>query len=163
MTGTKNTPDITDRELVITRIIDAPRRVVFKAWTDPKQVSEWWGPHGMTTPVCEMDLKPGGAFRTVVRDPEGTEYPNNVVFLEIVESERIVFIDAYEAGWIPTPEPFTTVIITLEDDNGKTNCICRALHWTVADRVKHEEVGFYQGWGEMLERLETHVAKILAS
>lgn len=145
------------RELVITRIIDAPRDRVFKTWT--RRFSEWWGPHGMTTPFYEMDLRPGGIFRTVMRAPDGSEYPTKGVFLEVVENERIVFTDAFDPGWQPSPDPFFTAITTLEDLGGKTKYTARALHWTIANRVKHEQMGFHQGWGESLDRLIALVTK----
>ena len=140
-----------DRELVISRIIDAPRDRVFKAWT--RQLPEWWGPYGMTTPVCEMDLRPGGVFRTVMRAPDGAEYPTKGIFLEVVEPHRIVFTDAFGPGWQPSPDVFFTAIITFEEHSGKTKYTARALHWTVTHREKHEQMGFYQGWGESLDRL----------
>lgn len=141
-----------DRELVITRVIAASRERIFKAWTT--QLSLWWGPHGMTTPVVEMDLKPGGVFRTVMRAPDGTEYPTKGVFLELVENEKIVFTDAYDAGWTPATDIFFTAITTLETlPDGKTKYVARALHWTIANREKHEKMGFHQGWGESLDRL----------
>jgi uncharacterized protein YndB with AHSA1/START domain len=146
-----------ERELVLTRIIDAPRERVFKAWT--KQLPQWWGPHGMTTPVCEMDLKPGGIFRTVMRAPDGTEYPTKGIFLEIVENERIVFTDAFTPGWVPAPDAFFTAITTFEEHAGKTKYTARALHWTVANCEKHEQMGFHQGWGESLDRLAALVTK----
>ncbi len=90
---------LADRELVTSRIIDAPRTRVFQAWT--RQLPQWWGPHGITTPVCEMDLRPGGIFRTVMRAPAGAEYPTKGVFLEVVEPERIVFTDAFDEGRTP--------------------------------------------------------------
>jgi uncharacterized protein YndB with AHSA1/START domain len=141
-----------DRELVLARVIDAPCERVFRAWT--KQLPLWWGPHGMTTPFCEMDLRPGGIFRTVMRAPDGTEYPTRGIFLEVVENERIVFTDAFDAGWLPSPGIFFTAIITFQAlPFSKTNYTARALHWTVENRAKHEKMGFYQGWGESLDRL----------
>jgi uncharacterized protein YndB with AHSA1/START domain len=142
------------RELTISRIIDAPPERVFKIWTT--QLSLWWGPHSMTTRVCEMDLRPGGAFRTVMRAPDGTEYPTKGVFLDVVAPERIVFTDAYDAGWEPSPDPFFTAVSTFEPlPDGKTKYTARALHWTVENREKHEAMGFYQGWGESFDRLAT--------
>jgi uncharacterized protein YndB with AHSA1/START domain len=142
----------TDRELVISRIIDASRAQVFAAWSE--HLPEWWGPHGMTTPVCEMDLRPGGTFRTVMRAPDGTEYPTRGIFLEVVLDERIVFTDAFDAGWEPHPDVFFTCIATFETAAGhRTRFTARALHWTVANREKHEKMGFHHGWGESLDRL----------
>jgi uncharacterized protein YndB with AHSA1/START domain len=141
-----------DRELAITRIIEAPREQVFKTWT--QRLPEWWGPHGMTTTVCEMDLRPGGAFRTVMRASDGTEYPTRGVFLEVVDPERIVFTDAFDPGWEPHPDAFFTAITTFEAlRGGRTKYTARALHWTVANREKHEKMGFHHGWGESLDRL----------
>src|SRR5688572_9632971 len=145
-------PTTHDRELVISRIIDAPRERVFAAWT--RQFAQWWGPHGMRTPFHEMDLRPGGVFRTVMRAPDGTEYPTRGVFLEVVPPERIVFTDAFAPGWHPEPDLFFTAVTTLDDmGDGRTHYTARALHWTVENCAKHEAMGFHQGWGESLDRL----------
>ena len=141
-----------DRELVLTRTIDVPRELLFKTWTT--QLPLWWGPHGTTVPVCSMELKAGGTFRTVMRAPDGTDYPTGGVFLEVVENERIVFTDAYGAGWKPAAAIFFTAIVTFESVAvGKTRYMARALHWTVQNCEKHESMGFHQGWGESLDRL----------
>jgi uncharacterized protein YndB with AHSA1/START domain len=152
-----NAKNVADRELVLTRIINAPRERVFEAWT--RRLPEWWGPHGMTTPEWEMDLRPGGIFRTVMRAADGTEYSTRGVFLEVVTPERIVFTDAFDAGWRPAPDIFFTAITTFEEHAGSTKYIARALHWTVGDRIKHEQMGFHQGWGESLDRLAALVRK----
>jgi uncharacterized protein YndB with AHSA1/START domain len=133
-------------------VIDAPRELIFKVWTT--QFTLWWGPHGMTTPVCEMDLRPGGLFRTVMRAADGTEYPTRGIFLEVSPPSRIVFTDAFTPGWEPSPDIFFTAITTFEPLPGsKTRYTARALHWTVENREKHEAMGFYQGWGECVDRL----------
>lgn len=114
----------------------------------------------MSTPVCEMDLRPGGAFRTVMRAPDGTEYPTRGVLLEVVPPGRIVFTDACEAGWMLAEPPFVTVIATFEDaGSGRTRCTTRVLRWSATDRAKHEQLGFHQGWGESLDRLEALVTR----
>lgn len=141
-----------DRELVLTRVIAAPPARLYRAWTS--RLPLWWGPHGMTTPFCEMELRPGGSFRTIMRAPDGTEYTTRGVFLEIVENERIVFTDAYAPGWEPSPDAFFTAITTFEAlPGGRTRYTARALHWTAANREKHEKMGFHHGWGESLDRL----------
>jgi uncharacterized protein YndB with AHSA1/START domain len=146
------------RELVLSRIIHAPRERIFQAWTT--ELSRWWGPHGMTTPFVEMDLRPGGIFRTIMRAPDGTEYPTKGVFLEVVENEKIVFTDAFDAGWEPSTDIFFTAITTFEAlPGGRTNYTARALHWTVENRAKHEQMGFHHGWGESLDRLVALVAQ----
>src|SRR6266568_1315682 len=88
--GSSGTTESAERVLVIERIFDAPPNLVFKAWTDPKQVAQWWGPKGFTNPVCEMDARPGGAFVIHMRAPDGTVYPTKGVFREIIEPERLV-------------------------------------------------------------------------
>ena len=85
------TADTSDREIVISRVFDAPRERVFEAMTDPKQVVKWWGPNGFTTTIHEMDVRPGGVWRHTMHGPDGTDYPNKSVFLEVVKPERIVY------------------------------------------------------------------------
>lgn len=143
---------IDPRELVLSRIMEAPPERVFEVWT--RQFTRWWGPHGMSTPVCEMDLRPGGIFRTVMRAPDGTEYPTKGIFLEVTPPARIVFTNAFGPGWIPDADIFFTADIAFEPlPGGKTHYIARALHWTQAQRDEHEAMGFHQGWGESIERL----------
>lgn len=140
------------RELVLSRIIEAPRERVFEVWT--RQFRQWWGPHGMTTPFCEMDLRPGGVFRTVMRAPDGSEYPTKGVFLEVTPPARIVFTNAFGPGWTPDADIFFTADIVLAPlPGGKTHYLARALHWTQAQREEHEQMGFHQGWGESIDRL----------
>ena len=107
-----------------------------------------------------MDLRPGGVFRTLMRGPDGTEYPSNGCFLDIAAPERIVFTDALQAGWRPAPEPFFTAIITLEEHAGGTRYTVRALHRSDADRERHERMGFYDGWGKCLDQLSALVAEV---
>src|SRR5229473_4268217 len=90
----KKAEQLPSRELVITRTFDAPRDLVFKMWTDAKHMAQWWGPHGFTNPVCELDVRPGGAIRIDMRGPDATVYPMTGVYQEIVEPERIVFTSA---------------------------------------------------------------------
>src|SRR5437870_6670578 len=97
-----------DRELLITRLIDAPRRKLFRAWTDPALLRQWFAPLPWTTSVAELDVRPGGANLIVMRDPEGKEFPNRGVYLEVVEDERLVFTDAYTKAWEPSEKPFMT-------------------------------------------------------
>jgi uncharacterized protein YndB with AHSA1/START domain len=133
-----------DRELVISRIIDVPRERVFKAWTDPELLKQWFAPLPYTTPVAELNVRPGGANLIVMRDPAGNEFPNRGVYLEVVKNERLVFTNAYTKAWEPSEKPFMTVILTFEDADGKTKYTTRVLHWTVADRQAHEKMGFHQ-------------------
>ena len=160
MTATPATTSPSDRELVLTRVIDAPRAKVFKAWTDPELLKQWFAPRPYTTPVAELDVRPGGANLVVMRDPEGKDHPNRGVYLEVVENERLVFTDAYTRAWEPSEKPFMTVILSFEDEGGKTRYTARARHWTVADRETHEKMGFDQGWGLCTDQLAALVAKL---
>lgn len=90
-----------------------------------------------------------------MRGPDGTEYPNRGIYLEVVPNERLVFTDAYVSAWTPSEKPFMTVILTFEDaGDGKTRYTARVRHWTVADREAHEKMGFHQGWGIATSQLE---------
>jgi uncharacterized protein YndB with AHSA1/START domain len=158
-TPTASTQTIADRELVVSRIIDAPREEVFRAWTDPTLLKRWFAPLPWTTLVAELDVRPGGANLVVMRDPEGKDFPNKGVYLEVVKDERLVFTDAYTRAWEPSEKPFMTVILTFEDEGGKTRYTARVLHWTVADREAHEKMGFHQGWGQCADQLAALVTK----
>ena len=150
--------DSNNRELVLTRVIDAPRERVFKAWTDPGLLKQWFAPLPFTTPVAELDVRPGGANLIVMLGPDGTEMPNRGVYLEVVENERLAFTDAYTKAWEPSEKPFMTVVLTFEDEGGKTKYTARVLHWTEADREMHEKMGFHQGWGKCTDQLAAFVA-----
>jgi uncharacterized protein YndB with AHSA1/START domain len=155
---TNETSPSSDRELILTRLIDAPREKVFRAWTDPNLLKQWFAPLPWTTPLAELDVRPGGARLVVMRDPEGHEFPNRGVYLEVVPNERLVFTDAYTEAWEPSEKPFMTVIATFEDQGGKTRYTARVRHWTVADREAHEKMGFHEGWGRCTDQLAALVA-----
>jgi uncharacterized protein YndB with AHSA1/START domain len=157
---TATTAPISDRELVLTRLIDAPRETLYRAWTEPELMKQWFAPLPWTTPVIETDVRPGGSSLIVMRGPDGTEFPNPGVYLEVVRNERLVFTDAYTKAWEPSEKPFFTGIITFEDEGGKTRYTARALHWTVADREAHEKMGFHEGWGQCADQLAALVAKL---
>jgi len=156
-TKTDPTATVSDRDLIITRIFNAPREKVFKAWTDPELLKQWFAPLPYTTPIAELDLRPGGANLIVMRDPQGNDFPNRGVYLEVVENERLVFTNAYTRAWEPSDKPFMTVIVTFEDEGGKTKYTALVRHWTVADRETHEKMGFHQGWGQCADQLEALV------
>lgn len=151
-----------DRELVLTRLINAPRDKVFKAWTDPSQLKKWFAPLPYTTPRAELDVRPGGSNLVVMRSPEGNEMPHQGVYLEVVKNERLVFTDAYTKAWEPSDKPFMTVILTFADEDGKTRYTARVRHWSVADRETHERMGFHEGWGQCTDQLAALVEKMCA-
>lgn len=145
-----------DRELVISRLIDAPREKLWRAWTQPQLLKQWFAPLPWTTPVVEMDFRPGGSSLVVMRSPEGHEQRCPGVFLEVVKNERLVFTDAYTKGdgaWDPSPKPFMTGIVTFESEGSKTRYTARVKHWSAADCEAHEKMGFHDGWGKCIDQL----------
>lgn len=152
-----------DRAIVITRVFNAPRDLVFKAWTDPKHVAQWWGPKGFTTRVTELDLRPGGKWRYVMIDPDGTEYPVKGVFREIVPLERIVTSDEFDQGFekVVNAELPKGIVMTavFEDLAGKTKLTLQIMHESVEDRRKHEEMGVIAGWNSSFDCLDEFFVK----
>lgn len=152
---TPSTSTPTDRDLVLTRIINAPRAKIYQAWTDAELLKQWFAPKPWSTPVAQLDVRVGGANLIVMRSPDGTEFPSRGVYLEVVPNERLVFTDAYTSAWEPSEKPFMTVVLTFEDAGpGKTKYTARARHWTVADREAHEKMGFHTGWSQCADQLE---------
>lgn len=144
-------------DLTIAREFAARREDVFRAWTDRDLLVRWWGPDGFTTPVCEMDLRPGGRFHTVMRGPDGKEYPNDGRFREIVPPARLVFSVPFGGEGQPRHEAFCEV--TLVGNRGRTRLNIRWRHQTMADREAHENMGFHEGWRQTLDRLARVVEK----
>lgn len=143
-----------DRELVLTSLIDAPRENVYRCWTEPKLITQWFTPPPWTTPRAEVDVRPGGSSLVVMRGPDGQEIPNPGVYLEVVPNEKLVATDAYVRAWEPSAKPFMTLILTFEDaGEGKTRYTARALHWSAEDCVAHEKMGFEKGWTQATKQL----------
>ena len=148
------TSTVGDRELRLTRLIDAPRAAVWKAWTDPELLKQWFAPLPYTTPVAELDLRAGGSNLIVMQGPDGTQMPNRGTYLEVTPNERLVFTDAYTGDWAPREgKPFMTVVLTFEEEDGQTGYTARVLHWTAEDRETHEKMGFHGGWAICTEQL----------
>lgn len=150
-----------DRELVLTRIIEASPEALFRCWTTPELMKQWFAPKPFTVPVVETDVRTGGASLVVMRDPDGNDYPNPGVYLEVVPNRKIVFTDAFTEAWVPSPKPFMVATITFEDlGGGKTRYTATARHWTVADRETHEQMGFHEGWGLCADQLAALAATL---
>lgn len=141
-------------DLTVTRIINAPRSAVWAAWQDPKHLEKWWAPAPIITISKKHEFYAGGAFGTVMRMEDGTEFDGEGCFLEVVENERIVWTSALQGGWRPNKDemPFSA-IVTLEDHLEGTKYTATALHNNDADRQKHAEMGFMDGWGKCIEQL----------
>jgi uncharacterized protein YndB with AHSA1/START domain len=146
-----------DRELVITAVLDAPRDLVFEATTRPEHVKRWWGPRRMTMTVCEIDLRPGGAWRYALRDnATGREDAWSGVYREIVPPERMV----YSEGWEGMPGHEYLVTATLAEKDGKTTLTSRLQYKSVEDRDGHVQSGMESGMRESYDRLGEQLASI---
>lgn len=150
-------------DLIFERVVDVPRERIWEAWTTPELLKKWFTPAPWTTVDCEIDLRPGGIFRTVMRSPEGQDFPNSGCFLEIVPNERLVWTSALEPGFRPanrTAEPghecaelMMTAIITLETQGGATKYTARVLHGDAESCKRHAAMGFQEGWGAAFDQL----------
>jgi len=140
-------------ELILTRLMDVPADKLFRCWTEPSLMKQWFAPKPYTTPVAEVDLRPGGASNVVMKSPEGQE-----IRCPAVSGNRAGPQDRCHrclcrrlaAG----RKTFMTTILTFEPEGSKTRYTARVLHWSEDDKKKHEEMGFHQGWGQCADQLE---------
>lgn len=145
--------DNADREIVTERVFDAPRELVYKAWTDPEHVAQWWGPNGFTNTIHEMDVRPGCFWRFIMHGPDGIDYKNEIEYIEVVKPELLVYFHG------STPKFHVTV--NFDDQNGKTKVTMRMLFDTVAQRDKTVETfGAIEGAKQTFERLAQHLAQM---
>jgi uncharacterized protein YndB with AHSA1/START domain len=160
MNATDEFAPASDRELVLTRLIDAPRAKLWRCWTEPALLKQWFAPLPYTTTVAELDVRPRGSCLIVMRSPEGQDMPNRGVYLDVVKNEKLVFTDAFTKAWEPSTKPFMAAAITFQDEAGKTRYTARVGHWSVADREAHEKMGFHRGWGQCADQLAALAAGI---
>lgn len=178
MTSKSSQPPLDDRTFEIVREFDAPRELVWKAWTEPKNFAAWWGPKGFDTPRCEMDLRPGGAWRFHMRDmsdPSGAEGPIKGVFGDIVKPERLVMImdvseqpdewhDLVNPGWDrATGHPAMNMeqMVTFEDlGNNRTRLTIRTRVESAALLTRMKGLGMHDGWSQSLDKLADILAVI---
>jgi uncharacterized protein YndB with AHSA1/START domain len=159
--GASSAASTEDREIVATRVFDAPRDLVFKMWTDPEHIAKWWGPNGFTTTISEMDIRPGGNWRFVMHGPDGIDYKNRIVYLEITKPERLVYKHSPERDTEPVNFQVT---VNFFEEGKKTKLTVQMLFPSPATREfvikKHSAV---EGLSQTLGRLEKHLAEMLAS
>ena len=147
-----------DREIVLTRTFDAPRELVFDAWTDTKQIVQWWGPTGFTTTTDELEVKPGGVWRFVMHGPDGTDYKNKIVFIEVVRPERLVYRHAGDAETDPVRFHVT---VTFAAQGSKTRLTMASIFETAEERNRVvEKYGAIEGGKQTLSRLAEHLARL---
>lgn len=149
-----------ETDLRFNRRINAPRSVLWECWTTPEHIKNFFVPKPHGIEKCEIDLRVGGRFNTTM-SVEGQTIESKGVYLEIVEGERLVFTDTYSEGWKPSADPFMTAIIEFEDDgDGGTTYTAIARHRSPEARQKHEDMGFFDGWGTVATQLEEYAQSI---
>jgi uncharacterized protein YndB with AHSA1/START domain len=146
--------DTTESEIIATRVFDAPRELVFEAWTDPQHIAQWWGPNGFTNTIHSMDVRPGGEWDFIMHGPDGTNYKNRIIYREVVRPERLVY--DHVSG------PFFHATVTFDEQGDKTRLTVQMLFESaeLRDRVA-EEFGAVEGLNQTLGRLGTHLPKVV--
>ena len=148
-------------DLVLMREFDAPREKLYKAWTDPELLKQWFCPKPWGVSHAQLDLRPGGSSVIVMAGPNGEVVENKGVYLDVVPNEKLVFTDAYTSAWVPSEKPFMTAIVLFEDiGDGRTKYTAIARHWTAEDKKAHEDMGFHEGWGMAADQLAALVATL---
>lgn len=154
--GKGNTTGTADREISAVRVFDAPRELVWKVWTDPDHIAHWWGPKGFTNTIHKMDVRPGGVWEFIMYGPDGVNYPNKIVYLEVKKPERLVFDHGEPGG-----SSYFRVTVTFEDQNGKTKLSWHGLFNTAAERdYVIEKHGAVEGLKQNLDKLGEYLAKM---
>ncbi|MFB3889630.1 MAG: SRPBCC domain-containing protein [Candidatus Bathyarchaeia archaeon] len=168
MTPNNQTRTTPKSEVMITRVFDAPRRLVWKAWTDPETMKRWWGPKNFTAPIVEIDLRVGGKSLACMRSPEGKDYWSTGVYQEIVPMERLVMTDSFadEKGNVVPATHYgmskdfpreLLITVTFEKQNGKTTMTLR--HGPTDKMSAADRDGMEQGWNESFDKLEEELRK----
>jgi uncharacterized protein YndB with AHSA1/START domain len=149
-------------DLVLERDVDVPPELVWRAWTEPELVKQWFTPKPWETTVCEIDLRPGGAFHTVMRSPDGQENDNTGCYLEIIEGDKLTWTSCLGPGFRPSVASaetggddlhFTATIELEPNGHGGTRYRAIAIHGAEGDRKRHDDMGFHEGWGAVLDQL----------
>ncbi|MFA7503977.1 MAG: SRPBCC family protein [Burkholderiaceae bacterium] len=153
----------TAHELVLERVLDAPRAALWRCWTEPELLKQWFCPKPWFVSDARMDLRPGGEFFSLMNRPDGEQFGNHGVFLEVVDGERLVFTDALRPGWAPSGRAFMVADIRFEDAGaGQTRYRACAMHWSAEARKEHEDMGFHDGWNQAADQL-VELARSLAA
>jgi uncharacterized protein YndB with AHSA1/START domain len=140
-------------DLMVERVVQVSAERAWAAWTEPDHLRQWYAPAPGVISECEIDLRPGGVFRFVPRQPDGVENVVTCCYLEVVPPSRLVWTDALRPGYRPAPTGFFTAVMTLESRGRATLCRTVALHRDEADRNHHADMGFHDGWGTVLDQL----------
>jgi uncharacterized protein YndB with AHSA1/START domain len=149
-----NAESTADREIVITRTVEAPRTLVWQAWTEPQHIAQWWGPDGFRTTIHEMTVAVGGVWRFIMHGPDGTDYPNHIVYREIARPERLVFDHSDDP---PNPANTFRSTVTFEEQGGRTTVTLRVVFSSHEARDAALKFGAAEGGKQTLARMEGHL------
>jgi uncharacterized protein YndB with AHSA1/START domain len=149
-----------DLDLVLEREVDLPPHILWQAWTNPLHLKQWFCPRPWTIKDCTLDLRPQGSFNVVMCSPEGKDFPMEGTYLELVENRKIIWTDTLTQSYRPSKEPFMTAIVTFEPFWTGTKYRAVAIHKSVEDRKKHEEMGFYKGWSTCVDQLVEYMKNL---
>jgi uncharacterized protein YndB with AHSA1/START domain len=154
------------RDIVLERVVRASPGLLWRVLTEPEHAKQWTTPKPWVTVGCDIDLRPGGIFRTVMRSPEGEESVNLCCFLEIVHEKRLVWTNALLPAFRPAPTPdvapFITAEFTLQPEGRGTRYLAHVMHRDEADRQRHVELGFHEGWGTVMEQVADYAASLMS-
>ena len=151
----ENANAASDQDLVISRIVRAPRKALWRAWSEPQLLKEWWCPRPWTTEVRAFDMRPGGNFHTFMKGPDGGTSDNPGCFLEVVPESRIAFTSMLTGGWRPaTPWMAFSAVITMAEEAEGTRYVATVMHPDKATRDRHDQMGFYDGWNTCITQLD---------
>lgn len=144
-------------DLELTRLLSGPPEKVWRCWTEPDLLKQWWTPVPVVTTEAVIEPRPGGRFYTLMRMPDGSEHPNDGSFLEVVPGRKLVFTDLFRAGWRPAPSILFgfSAEVTFEPEGAGTRYRAVARHRTPEDAKKHADMGFHEGWGTVAAQLDT--------
>ena len=150
-----------ERDLELVRDVDVAPELVWRAWTEPELLKQWFAPAPFAVTACTLDLRPGGEFSFTMRTPEGDEFPNGGCFLDVVEGERLVFTECLSAGFRPRHAeiPMTAILELTPNGSGGTTYRAVAIHLDAEGQKAHEEMGFHDGWGAALDQLVALMSK----
>ena len=147
-------------ELVLDRLLDAPREKLYRCWTEAELMKPWFCPQPWSVSHVEVDMRPGGSSLIVMNGPNGEVMPNRGVYLEVVPNEKLVFTDAFTSAWVPSEKAFMVVELTFADEGRKTRYRAVARHWSEEDMKMHQQMGFEEGWGIVATQLEAYAKTI---
>ena len=147
-------------ELVLDRLLDAPREKLYRCWTEAELMKPWFCPQPWSVSHVETNVRPGGSSLIVMNGPNGEVMPNRGVYLEVVPNEKLVFTDAFTSAWVPSEKPFMVCELTFADEDGKTRYRAVAWHWSEEDMKIHQQMGFEEGWGIVATQLEAFARTI---